>query len=92
MLRAINLTRRTMTKEENAEVAMVVSYIINEAQKHQGDSLKDIANEALEMSPFSFRVRNSKHAESDEHPYEVFNPSNAGASDARASTKTQPTK
>jgi len=62
-----------MTREENAEVAMVVSYIINEAQRHQGDSLKDIANEALELSPFSFRVRNSKSIESDEHPYEVFN-------------------
>ena len=55
---------------------MVISFIINEAQKHQGDSLKDIANEALEVSPFRFRVRNSDCIESDEHPYELFYPDN----------------
>ena len=65
-----------MTNEECAEVAMVISFIINEAQKHQGDSLKDIANEALEVSPFRFRVRNSDCIESDEHPYELFYPDN----------------
>jgi len=58
-------------RNTDVEVAILVSYIINEAQNNKDVSLKDIANEALEVSPFNVRIQNSTHENSESHPYEA---------------------
>lgn len=54
------------------EVAILVSYIVNQAQNNPHDSIKDIANEALEVSPFGLWVEDDPDHESDEHPYRII--------------------
>lgn len=58
-------------KQVLAEVAILVGYIINQAHANPHDSLMDIANEALEVSPFYLCVIDDTESDCEDHPYRV---------------------